>query len=215
MCGLIWQYGQEREVHIKLINNGDDCTIFCEEEDSAKLMEGFDEWFLEFGYRMTVEKPVTCLEHVEFCQMHPVRGPYGYTMVRNIRTALAKDTVTVLPVTNEGAARTWFKAVGQCGLSLASGIPMMQNFYQLYDRQSTKTSKVSEHGAMQTGMAMLARDMEHRYSVPTSDTRYSFWLAFGFTPDEQRAYEYKFDNYQIDYTKIVPADYKTVTHLEL
>jgi hypothetical protein len=68
---------------------------------------------------------------------------------------------------------------------------------------------------MLTGMAMLARDMKHQFTEPTAESRYSFWLAFGFTPDDQRAYEEKFDNYLIDYSKIVPADYTTVTHFEL
>jgi len=215
MCGLVWTYAQERGVHVKIINNGDDCVMFCEKRDLKKLMHGFDAWFLEFGFRMTVEKVVTELEQIEFCQMHPVATPSGYTMVRNIRTALAKDTMTVLPVTNEASARVWFKAIGQCGLSLSSGIPMTQSFYTLYDRQSNKQTKVSEHGAMQTGMAMLARNMKYKFREPTPHTRYSFWLAFGFTPDEQRAYESKFENYQIDYSKIVPADYNTVTHFEL
>jgi len=215
MCGLVWTYAQERGVHVKIVNNGDDCVMFCEKRDLKKLMKDFDSWFLEFGFRMTVEKVVTELEQIEFCQMHPVATPNGYTMVRNIRTALAKDTMTVLPVTNEASARVWFKAIGQCGLSLASGIPMIQSFYSMYDRQSNKASKVGEHGAMQTGMAMLARNMKHEHHEPTANTRYSFWLAFGFTPDEQRAYEAKFENYQIDYSKIVPADYNTVTHFEL
>jgi hypothetical protein len=85
----------------------------------------------------------------------------------------------------------------------------------MYDRQTSKSSNISKHGAMQTGMAMLARDMEHKYTVPTAETRFSFWLAFGFTPDEQRAYEGKFDHYLVDYDRIVPADYNTVTHFEL
>jgi hypothetical protein len=215
MCGLVWTYAQERDVAIKLINNGDDCVIFCEQRDLAKLMVNFDSWFVEFGFRMTVETPVTELEQIEFCQMHPIETSNGYTMVRNIRTALAKDTMTVLPVNNENSARVWFKAIGQCGLSLTSGVPMMQSFYRMYDKQSNKQTKVDEHGAMQTGMAMLARNMKHSYAEPTTVSRYSFWLAFGFTPDEQRAYENKFDNYQIDYSKIVPADYNTVTHFEL
>jgi hypothetical protein len=215
MCGLVWTYAQERGVLIKLVNNGDDCVIFCERADLAKFMLGFDAWFKEFGFRMTVEETALELEHIEFCQMHPVYTPNGYTMVRNIRTALAKDTMTVLPVNNEGSARAWFKAIGQCGLSLTSGIPMMQSFYRMYDRQTSKNSNISKHGAMQTGMAMLARNMEHKYTVPTAETRYSFWLAFGFTPDEQRAYEGKFDHYLVDYDRIVPADYNTVTHFEL
>lgn len=215
MCGLVWTYAQERDVKVKLINNGDDCIIFCERRDMEKLMAGFDTWFIEFGYRMTVEDPVFELEQLEFCQMHPVLTHNGYTMVRNIRTSLAKDTMTVLPVNNEASARVWFKAIGQCGLSLVSGVPMMQSFYRMYDKQSNNQTKVDEHGAMQTGMAMLARNMTHTYVVPTAASRYSFWLAFGFTPDEQRAYEQKFENYLIDYGKIVPADYNTVTHFEL
>jgi hypothetical protein len=68
---------------------------------------------------------------------------------------------------------------------------------------------------MQTGMSFMAKGLTHVHTPPSDESRYSFWLAFGFTPDEQRAYEGKFTNFSIDYTKIVPADYNTITHFEL
>jgi hypothetical protein len=215
MCALLWTYAEEKGVHTKLINNGDDAVIFMEAKDLNHFMVGFKPWFLEFGFRMTVEEPVYTLEHIEFCQMHPVVGINGYTMVRNIRTALAKDTMTVLPMHNEKSIRTWLKAIGECGLSLTSGIPMMQAFYRMYDLQSHTTSKVNTSTTMQTGMSMLAKGMEWCDVEPSPESRLSFWEAFRFTPDEQRAYEERFTNHLINYNEIVPADNTSITHLSL
>jgi hypothetical protein len=215
MCAMIWTYAKQRGVDVKLANNGDDCAIFMEENDLLKFTSGLSEWFIPKGFRMTIEPPCHQLEHVEFCQMHPVYNGKHYTMVRNIHTSLAKDTMTVLPVNNEGSARTWFKAVGQCGLSLTSGIPVMQEFYSMYDRQSTQSSKVLESTAMQSGMLMLSKGMTHCYAEPTPQARLSFYIAFDITPDEQRAYEDKFRNYVIDYDAITPVDSKFIPHFSI
>lgn len=214
MCALVHAYSRERGVLTKLVNNGDDGVVFMEARDLAQFMDGFSEWFIKFGFRMTVEEPVYELEHLEFCQMHPVYTPSGYTMVRNVKRALAKDTMALVSVRNEKGARTWLRAIGKCGASLATGLPVIQEFYRLLTNQCEKDSKIMESATMQSGFQMLARRMEGGIAPIHPDTRVSFMAAFDLTPDEQRAYESLFKNYSIDYA-LLPVDSTIPTDFEI
>jgi hypothetical protein len=205
MCALVHAYSKSRGVATKLINNGDDCVVFMESRDLSTFMDGFSEWFLDFGFRMTIEEPVYELEKIEFCQMHPVWTPQGVTMVRNVKRALAKDTMAIVSVINEGAARTWLRAIGKCGASLATGVPVIQEFYKLLTKQSMKDSKIMQSATMQSGFQMLSRKMVGGEAVISAESRVSFMTAFGLTPDEQRAYEQLFSNFEVDY-QIAPTD---------
>jgi hypothetical protein len=192
MCALVWAYSRARGVHTKLVNNGDDCVVFMERRDLAKFMAGLDEWFLEMGFRMTCEEPVYELEHIEFCQMHPVRVATGYTMVRNIVTALHKDTMCLTNYDKQGL-RKWMSAVGECGLALCSGVPVMQSFYQAFLRNGLDGGNVAAGMELQSsGLRMMRGDKESKATVITEEARFSVFLAWGITPDEQIALEQHF-----------------------
>jgi hypothetical protein len=214
MCALVHAYSRDRGVKTKLINNGDDCVVFMEKRDLEKFMLGFTPWFLEFGFRMTVEEPVFEIEKIEFCQMHPVWTPLGYVMVRNLEKSLAKDTMALVAVNNEKSARTWLKAIGQCGASIAPGIPIFQEFYQLLDRQASRKSNIMKSAVMQSGFLMLSKGLEVRTRVVDPGTRVSFMTAFGLTPDEQRAYEEKLRNFEICYD-VLPPDTTIPIHFTI
>ena len=214
MCALVHAYSKHKGIHTKLINNGDDCVVFMESGDADAFMVGFTAWFMQFGFRMTVEKPVYEIEHIEFCQMHPIWTPSGYVMVRNVDKSLAKDSMALVSVNNEKSARTWLKAIGQCGASAAPGIPILQEFYQLFDRQSNRTSKIMNSAQMLGGFFMLSRGMEQCTRVIDPGTRVSFMTAFGYTPDEQRAYEDKLRKFEICYD-VLPPDTTIPNHFTI
>ncbi len=183
MCALVWTYAQERGVDLKLVNNGDDCVVFMERESLPAFSRGLSEWFLEMGFRMVVEQPVFELEQIEFCQMHPVLGAGGYTMVRNIKVALIKDSLCTMALDNK-AARKWMYAVGECGLALTSGVPIMQSFYSAYLRGGLP-SKINLAPQMQTGLSMMRGDLVSRVGTVTPAARLAVYVAWGITPDEQ------------------------------
>lgn len=215
MCSLIWTLAKERGINVKLVNNGDDCVVFMEREDLSKFTHGLNSWFLQYGFRMTVEVPCYELEHIEFCQMHPVSTPNGVTMVRNVHTALAKDTMTVLPIRNGKAASTWLKAIGEAGMALTPGIPVVQSFYAFCNRQAQSSGKLHNAVAMQTGMKLLSRGLEPKWEDVHPDTRYSFFKAFDITPDEQTAYEECFSKFKVDYTAIEPSDRTAIPYYSI
>lgn len=184
MCGMVWCYAQEKDIKIKFINNGDDCVVFMERENYHQFAHGLDTWFLELGFRMVVEPPVYELPGVEFCQMRCLPTARGHVMVRNFDKAREKDSCTFLPIDTESSVRKWMWAVGECGLALTSGVPVMQEFYKFYMREGIK-SKVNNSVQMESGAQFLARRLTARESVVLPETRVAFMTAWGITPDEQ------------------------------
>jgi hypothetical protein len=214
MCAMVYSYLAEKGLSGKLVNNGDDCVVFIERCDLVKFTTGLDEWFLKLGFRMTVEKPVFNLAEVEFCQAHPIRvGNDDIVMVRNIPTVLEKDSMSILPLDNAMVARKWLYAVGECGLALCSGVPVLQEFYRMYMRHGI-ISNMSDAVYMQTGMRMLRGKMESKVSEVLDKTRLDVFIAWGISPDEQNALEQKLHAHIIDLLNVQSVenhtDYPTI-----
>lgn len=199
MCAMVYAYANDRDVPIKFINNGDDCVVFMEKQHECQFVEGLNEWFLELGFRMTREPTVTALSEVEFCQMRPIVVKDGYTMVRNFDTAREKDSLCLLPINGGKPLAKWLYAIGECGLALCSGIPVMQEMYKCYMRNGM-SSKMGESVQMQSGMRMLAAGLSAKESPVEADTRVSFFEAWGYTPDEQLCLEAYYRNLVVEYS---------------
>lgn len=137
-----------------------------------------------YGFRLEVEQPVYELEHLEFCQMNPVYDGVHWRMVRKIQKALQKDTMSLIPFNSQKLLRKWLYSVGECGLSLCSGIPVMQSFYRLYMMVGIP-SNISEATYMECGARQLARGLAACEAPITDESRYSFYVATGITPLEQ------------------------------
>ncbi len=196
MCGLVWEYARERGVAVKLVNNGDDCVVFMERRDLAAFSSNLDGWFLNMGFRMTVEDPVYELEQIEFCQMKPINTGRGWVMVRNIPTALRKDALCTMSLDGK-TARKWLGAVGECGLALCAGVPVMQELYSAYCREGID-SRMAHSLQMDTGLARMRGSLESKWQQVTDEARLSVFVAWGITPDEQLALEEHYRNWSFD-----------------
>lgn len=187
MSSLCYAYLRDVGVDGSLANCGDDCVLVVEDKDLGRL-KSLPDWFLRMGYTMKVEAPVYNLEEVEFCQMHPVHTSRGWVMVRRPDTVLTKDCCVVRGGMTHNRLQDWLGAQRAGGLALAGDVPILSTFYRCFPERYT--------------------DMESDYAAPhkfkagqqcgsiTSETRYSFWLAFGLTPDDQEALEEELQNYR-------------------
>jgi len=191
MCALVWAYTQGLGIRCSLVNNGDDCVVFMERKDQAKFMQGLDKWFLEMGFNMKVEEPVYDINHIEFCQTKPIEVNGKWTMVRDPFVSLAKDAINLKPDLSNPVPtfNAWAKSVGQCGLRLAGGVPVVQDFYMRLTTLGKGSRGVQGFGDESSGFEFMARRMDRGYAQPSAQTRYQFWAAFGITPDEQVALE--------------------------
>jgi len=189
MSTLVHSFMREFGISGSLVNNGDDCVLFIEQEQLDHVMEHVHPWFLEMGFNIKVEEPVSLLEKVEFCQTQPVFDGVNWVMVRNPHISIAKDCLCLHPLNSIKDYQKWVGSIGTCGMHLTSGIPVVQDFYQSLLRASCGRRLPSWDPALDTGMAMLARGMHGLYVEPSPEARFSFYLAFGVLPDLQIAVE--------------------------
>jgi hypothetical protein len=184
MCSMVWSYCHSLGIRHQILDNGDDVVVIFETVDLPKFQAGVSGYFTSLGFTMVCEAPVFVLEQVEFCQTRPVFNGREYVMVRD-PSSIAKDLVCTVGTDD---IRPWLKAIGECGLSLTSGIPIFQAFYSWCVGQGGKKS-AANHIGFACGMTRLARGLAAEVREIDERARYSFWLAFGCLPDAQVAIE--------------------------
>jgi hypothetical protein len=180
MSSIVLGYLRTRGIDARLTNNGDDCVLFLEKHDLHQL-DGIDEWFTEFGFKLTQEAPVDVFEKIEFCQTQPVHCSDGWRMVRNPYTASSKDAVSLLSWAGELEFDRWRGAISTCGLSLTTGVPFWEKYYS---RLGGELHAGSFERISDSGLGYMSHGMSSNAKI-TPETRYSFWLAFGMLPDVQ------------------------------
>lgn len=193
MCASVYSLKEMLQIEFSLANDGDDCVIICERGDEWKIRKAVKGHFRALGFTMTVEETVDEFEKIEFCQAHPVFDKYGgYTMVRDPRTSISKDAVALKPLDNPSVARKWMAAVGLGGLSLTSGMPVLQAYYSYYIRHSQGADPLSDP-TLEGGFFRLGVGMEAKRTPVSPESRCSFWVAFGIPPQSQMALEEYYD----------------------
>lgn len=186
MSSMVIAYCEWVGLCFRLANNGDDCVLFLERDELAKL-DGLDAWMLDFGFTLTREEPAFVLEHVEFCQARPVCCANGWRMVRDPRIAMSKDCVSLLGWDNESAFAAWAGAIGACGLSLTTGVPVWEAWYRRVLSVGKEAPEGVDERVWDSGLGYMARGVEP--AQIDDGARYSFWKAFGILPDLQVSLE--------------------------
>jgi len=199
MCSMMLALRCKLNVDFEFINDGDDGVIICEHSTHQRLLQAIYPHCLQFGFNMVCEAPVANLEQIEFCQSRPVALSLNeYIMVRNIENSFDKDCTSMLPLNNEKFARKWMRSVGECGLKLTSGIPVLQKYYQVFIEQS-QTAFDKDYSW--SGMKILSERLpDNGYREPHWYSRYSYWKAFGVEPAIQHIQEEMFEHEEVDHT---------------
>nr|WPR18412.1 MAG: RNA-dependent RNA polymerase [Owegonang virus 8] len=190
MSSMVLAYCEHKGINARLANNGDDCVVFCERGDLPRF-GGLTDWFLDFGFTLTREAPCYHLEEVEFCQFQPVRLSTGWRMVRNPFKAMSKDCVSLVGWDKESEVRAWATAVGTCGIALTSGVPVWEAWYRRLVRLGDVVTPGLEERVRDCGAYHWSRGCTA--AVVDDECRYSFYRAFGITPDQQVALEAEYD----------------------
>lgn len=198
MCVLALEYKRRYALDFRFINNGDDCGLIISRRYSELVMNTVPGFFLDYGFRVTCENPVSELERILFCGMQPVRRGGATIMVRTPASALEKDSISITRLVSESMMRKWLYSVGECGLALSSGVPVMQAVYLAYMRQGVK-SNISNALYMECGARNLAVGLSPKAERILPETRESFYFAFGLTPDEQVDLEDYYDRWSISF----------------
>lgn len=187
MCLLVYYFCSVKGVRAELVNNGDDCTLIFERADIAVMMDGLHDWFLNYGFNIVEEPIVDVIEKIEFCQMHPVLVGSSYKMVRNFWASLSKDAVSIRSRTTT-ELRQWMHCVGKCGLAVANGVPVQQEYYSFFVRNGLKGKRLSQVEG-RCGLTWYSKGLTAEATVITDSTRLSFYKAFGVDAAMQFALE--------------------------
>lgn len=185
MCGLVWRLCKERGVKADLANNGDDCVLFMERKDVARLTADLGAWFKRYGFTMKVEEPVDTFERIEFCRMRPVWAR-RWVMCRGL-SSLSKDLYTLLPLAQGSMAYGWATAIGDSGLAVAGGVPVLGAVYRRLKSLGNGVHLGNHPLRDQGGLFWMSRGLTPVTEAPEPDveTRVSFWRAFGLMPSDQ------------------------------
>lgn len=190
MCCLLYTYLRENKVKGRIICNGDDHLAIIERKNLSKMSK-IGDFYRKFGFALTQETPVHELQRVEFCKSYPCYDGTTWIMVRDVRKSLTKDLTCVKGITNKTGYDFFRFAKADCGLALAGDMPILGSFYSMLKRGApvrdlSKQNEVS-------GMSFMAKGMARQHRQPTPEARLSFFLTYGWTPDEQRAIEQRYD----------------------
>jgi hypothetical protein len=118
-------------------------------------------------------------------------------MVRKVLRAISKDCLSMVPLDTAGGCLKQLTAVGECGLALTSGIPVLQAYYNMFVRSGRGLR--GKFNPRNLAYGLSAGDGLVKNVVMVDDeSRYSFWLAFGVEPDMQVALEEYYDSVVID-----------------
>jgi hypothetical protein len=191
MTAIVWALRRDLNIPMRLANNGDDCVIIFDRRHLSKVQDAIESHFLKFGLVMEVEAPVYEFEKISFCQTQPVYDGSCWVMCRDPRTCMMKDLCTTVSVGSNPAL--WSKAVGDCGLAVCGGLPVMQNLYRLMATAAPTSKKFLDDPGFMAGLQMMAKGSSRTFNVPLPEARLSYWRAFGILPDLQSTIEEVWD----------------------
>jgi hypothetical protein len=183
-AAILWTYLRSRHISkADALINGDDVIVFLEREQLANFIQYLASFYMKLGFRMKVEAPVTEMESIEFCQCHPVFDGEKWVMVRNFPDCMSKDSTIIHPVFAGQGAGDYLSSVGECGMSICGGIPVLQEYY--HKLQSLGTPRKSFNDFISSGFQMMSRGMVRNIRPISEAARASFDLAFGIPREEQ------------------------------
>lgn len=216
MCAMVYSYCKSIGLtKFRLANNGDDCVLIVE-RNRVKRLNTLQDWFTRAGYTMKVEDPVYEFEQIVFCQTQPVFDGVGYRMVRDPRVSMAKDLTSTLNCKERHVRERWMAAMRHGGNSLVVGVPVLGAFYNMYPDSGIRTSSRDTITAniTESGMWRMIPKLRQVERPICDSSRYSFWLAFGITPDNQLGLEERFANINLGLCAVTDqVEYSEVTHL--
>lgn len=178
----------------RILCDGDDLVIFIKRHALQALVDlDLTGWYLKWGLRMKVETPAMIPEELEFCQARPVWTERGYVLVRNCVKALNCDYVGFANAESIKYYRTLLRSIGLCGMSMAAGIPVLQEWYQ-FGIDNGITGRLAHEDLCASGLGYQARLQRQagarcvaRHIHPES--RISFEKAFGIDVTTQLVVE--------------------------
>jgi len=178
MCAITYEWFAGKG---QIFNNGDDCIIICERRDLPDY-DLLAAHYARYGFRVEIEPTVDVFEKIQFCQTQPVWA--GRWVMTRHPSMMAKDLTYIGP---RESRSLWLDAIGQCGMALTDGVPVMSSFYRTL--LNGAKSNIKSSMGYSCGFTRLAEGMAYSGRLITAEARMSFHRAFGVEPQMQYALE--------------------------
>lgn len=185
-------------IHIEVANDGDDQVLMVETNQLDNLVKELSPTFARFGFRVKVEDPVWEFERIDFCQTRPIfLSPGEPIMCRYPMQSMSKDVASFLNIERSEGWKYMLRAIGACGSSSFSQVPVLGEFYSALSSTSNKDeTKWWKRTGVDLGFKQLTNNVG---TIPYDEVtaRSSFYKAFGILPDTQAALESKIRNWNM------------------
>lgn len=191
-----------------LINMGDDCRIIMSKKRSKGFETAVKLAFQEFRMAITLSKPISKLEHTEFCQTVTLRLKEGNRSVRLLSDALTKDATILDNLQAKHQQAAWMVAVGKGGLATHGNLPIYDSFYKMMIREGNRyleTAKLTgrqrnraRNFRLKEGFVYWNQDKLREHKEITDECRVAFFAAFGVVPENQLLLESYYNSLEID-----------------
>jgi hypothetical protein len=178
-----------------LLDDGDDCILFVEECDVARIRKQIQGIFRSFGHSLKVECVALSPEQVDFCQTRLVQTADGAKMLRHPDKVLGNACASHRHYQTLRSARSMMLAVGHGELALGLGCPVYQALGLALIRKAgnVKPYSLDPSGALAQRVRREVGGLKqaaHLTPVPvTPEARSSFERAFGWSLATQLSVE--------------------------
>ncbi|GFM95129.1 RNA-dependent RNA polymerase [viral metagenome] len=193
--------------------DGDNALLFVEAGDLPRVVADFARHAVDVsGQEMVLERPVEIsrlgVEAVRFGQSAPVWDGSKWRMVRDFRKVLSQGTSSHDHLRDRAFAPAFLAGVARCESSLGRGLPILGAWSHSLWTWASSFGRVATH-CYRDYQASLALDVDRMvdpYEVEVSDDcRWSFFRAFGVTPEEQLVIERELSSPRLGPWKPMPG----------
>jgi len=165
--------------------------LICENRHLERVKQALLLGFADHGFRLKLESVAHSMEGIKFCQTQPVCVNGVWRMCRDPFVVLSKDSTITEPHPHPTYVSEWANSVSKGGIAIASGIPVLQEFYRamsMHHHPGLRNNKALRDFKT-TGLYWDSLGMKSNYEPIHTTTRVSFFNAFGVTPDKQLVIE--------------------------
>jgi len=196
-----------------LLDDGDDCLVFSEEEDFEKIEKDLPAIFLTYGQELKVENIARKPEAVVFCQSRMVWNGETWTMVRPWQKILSQTCCGTKYWNMPNMVRPMLGLVGACESYLSRGVPILSVFARALHRLSQ--GEMAKITCAESGLALKYKLESGNAEQPTyidsnitPAARLSFEETWGVPLWQQFAIERRLDQWTLETTdaKTVPIE---------
>jgi len=176
-----------RGIPFDVLVDGDNALVFMSSSSFASIGDFSARVLAECGHELALERPVRHLEGVRFGRSAPIYLGHGlgWTMVRDWRSVLSGALCSHRWLSEPVFGRRWLAGVVRCELSLARGVPVLQEFAARF-LKAMEDVKIAPAEVYTDYYVMGGWIAGMEAVIPVSrEARVSFELAFGLSPDDQ------------------------------